>query len=85
MTLDNGGVVQYYSGYSSTPQFQQALYATDGLQNGVHTLQLINSNSRNVAQYPNYLWLDIDYVSFTGTMWVFSLSFHILAPTDRAA
>ena len=77
--------MQYYSGYSSTPQFQQALYATDGLQNGVHTLQLINSNSRNVAQYPNYLWLDIDYVSFTGTMWVFSLSFHILAPTDRAA
>ena len=60
----------YYSGYSATDQFQQVLYATSGLSEGDHQIKISNENARNTQQFPSYVWLDVDFVAFTGTMWV---------------
>ncbi|CAD6576154.1 MAG: hypothetical protein TREMPRED_001594 [Tremellales sp. Tagirdzhanova-0007] len=60
--------ITYYSGYSATDQFQQVLYATSGLSEGDHQIKISNENSRNIQQYPNYTFLDIDFAAFTGTI-----------------
>jgi hypothetical protein len=64
----DGGETSYFSGYSADNQFQQVLYATSGMGDGEHTLKISNENARNIAQYPNYIWFDIDHFVFTGTM-----------------
>ena len=64
------GPVQYYSGYSSTDQFQQVLYATWGLTDGEHQIKLSNDNARNVGQFPDYIWFDVDHVAVTGNLYV---------------
>ena len=62
--------MQFYSGYANTPQFQQVLYATNGLSQGDHEIKVSNQNARNIAQYPEYIWLDVDHVSVTGDLCV---------------
>lgn len=63
----DSGDTQYYSGYSQKPTFQQVLYATSGLE-GDHTLKVSNGNARNTDEYPNYIWLDIDYVAVAASL-----------------
>ncbi|XAO26659.1 hypothetical protein I312_105498 [Cryptococcus bacillisporus CA1280] len=58
----------YYSGYSEKSTFQQVLYATSELEEGDHTLKVSNENARNTDEYPNYIWLDVDYVAVTGSL-----------------
>ena len=67
ISLD-GGTPQYFSGYSADGQYQQVLYATSGLAQGQHQIRISNENARNIAQFPTYIWLDIDHVSITGTL-----------------
>jgi hypothetical protein len=38
------------------------------LEEGDHTIKISNEDSRNIEQYPNYIWLDIDFIAFTGTL-----------------
>ena len=64
----DGKDAQFYSGYSSTDTFQQVLFATTGLEEGDHTIKLSNENAKNTDQYPNYVYLDVDYAAFTGTL-----------------
>ncbi|UOH83720.1 hypothetical protein LQV05_006455 [Cryptococcus neoformans] len=54
-------------GYSEKSTFQQVLYATSGLEEGDHILKVSNENARNTDEYPNYIWLDVDYVAVTGS------------------
>jgi len=67
VSVDNGPI-QYYSGFSSTDQFQQALYATSGLSDGDHQIKISNDNARNVRQFPNYVWFDVDHVAVMGSL-----------------
>ncbi|KIR97422.1 hypothetical protein L804_05106 [Cryptococcus deuterogattii 2001/935-1] len=67
ISVDSGDI-QYYSGYSEKSTFQQVLYATSGLEEGDHTLKVSNENARNTDEYPNYIWLDVDYVAVTGSL-----------------
>lgn len=72
VSLDNGES-QYFSGYASgSGQYQTALYATTGLSDGEHTIKVVNENSRNAEQYPNYVYLDIDFFALTGELYVAS-------------
>lgn len=64
----DSGDTQYYSGYSEKSTFQQVLYATNGLEEGDHTLKVSNENARNTDEYPNYIWLDVDYAAITGSL-----------------
>lgn len=64
----DGGEIQYFSGFSQDGQFQATLFATNGLQDGSHTLKISNENERNQDQYPDYDWLDIDSVAVSGTL-----------------
>ncbi|TYJ54806.1 hypothetical protein B9479_004565 [Cryptococcus floricola] len=64
----DSGDIQYYSGYSKNSSLQQLLYASSGLEEGDHTLKISNENSRNVDEYPTYIWLDIDAVSVNGEL-----------------
>ncbi|WVQ64634.1 uncharacterized protein L199_002801 [Kwoniella botswanensis] len=64
----DGGDIQYFSGFSQDGQFQATLFATNGLQDGSHTLKISNENERNQDQYPDYVWLDIDSVAVSGTL-----------------
>lgn len=64
----DSGDTQYYSGYSEKSTFQQVLYATSGLEEGDHILKVSNENARNTDEYPNYIWLDVDYVAVTGSL-----------------
>lgn len=66
VTVD-GGEKQYFSGFSATDSFQQILFATTNLQEADHNVVVTNENARNIQQYPSYVYLDIDFVSFTGT------------------
>ncbi|KAL0243789.1 hypothetical protein I308_105050 [Cryptococcus tetragattii IND107] len=67
ISVDSGDT-QYYSGYSEKSTFQQVLYATNGLEEGDHTLKVSNENARNTDEYPNYIWLDVDYAAITGSL-----------------
>nr|ODN88745.1 hypothetical protein L203_02759 [Cryptococcus depauperatus CBS 7841] len=67
ISIDSGDI-QYFSGYSKDSTFQQALYATSGLKEGDHVLKISNENARNTAQYPDYVWLDVDSVAVIGKL-----------------
>ncbi|ORY31987.1 hypothetical protein BCR39DRAFT_71841 [Naematelia encephala] len=67
VSLDNGQA-QYYAGFSADAQFQAVLYASSGLTEGDHTLRLSNENGQNIAQYPQYIYLDVDEIAVTGTL-----------------
>jgi hypothetical protein len=57
----------YFSGFASPDEFQQVLYSTSGLSQGDHHIVISNANSQNTAQYPNYIYVDVDFVAVTGT------------------
>ncbi|OCF43772.1 hypothetical protein I317_02376 [Kwoniella heveanensis CBS 569] len=67
VSVDNGDI-QYFSGYALTGEFQATLFATNGLEQGKHHLKISNENARNIEQYPDYIWLDIDSVAVTGNL-----------------
>ncbi|OCF33160.1 hypothetical protein I316_05205 [Kwoniella heveanensis BCC8398] len=67
VSVDNGDI-QYFSGYALTGEFQATLFATNGLEQGTHHLKISNENARNIEQYPDYIWLDIDSVAVTGNL-----------------
>jgi hypothetical protein len=68
VTVD-AGEPEYFSGYASGEgQFQAVLFATTGLADADHTLTIVNENSRNLDQYPTYVYLDVDYFALTGEL-----------------
>jgi hypothetical protein len=68
ISIDSGDP-EFFSGYASGEgQFQAVLFATTGLTDGDHTLKVTNENSRNIEQYPKYIYLDIDYFALTGEL-----------------
>lgn len=70
----------YYSGYSATDEIQSVLYSTSGLAEGAHTLKLSNENARNIGQYPSFVYLDVDFVAVTGSLWVTFLVYYFVHP-----
>ncbi|ORX34557.1 hypothetical protein BD324DRAFT_636388 [Kockovaella imperatae] len=77
----DGQDAQFYSGYASSDTFQQVLFATSGLAEGDHTIRLSNENARNTEQYPAYIWFDVDYAVFTGTLMDASSTANVPGPT----
>lgn len=67
ISVDNASP-SYYSGFASPDEFQQVLYSTSGLSQGDHQIVISNANSQNTAQYPNYIYVDVDFVAVTGTL-----------------
>ncbi|GFZ43730.1 hypothetical protein JCM24511_01450 [Saitozyma sp. JCM 24511] len=67
ISVDNASP-SYYSGFASPDEFQQVLYSTSGLSLGDHQIVISNANSQNTAQYPNYIYVDVDFVAVTGTL-----------------
>ena len=65
----DGGEPEFFSGFASGDgQFQAVLFATTGLADSEHTLKIANENSRNIEQYPKYIYLDVDYFALTGQL-----------------
>lgn len=64
----DAGPESTYSGYSQTDQFNHNIFESTGLVQGTHTLKMTNANSLNIAQYPNYVYFDLDYVAVTGSL-----------------
>jgi hypothetical protein len=74
---------EYFSGFATGDgQFQAVLFATNGLASGDHTLKIANENSRNIEQYPKYIYLDIDYFALTGELFVPVYLEHCVSSTD---
>jgi len=65
----DAGEPEFFSGFASGDgQFQAVLFATTGLADAEHTLRIANENSRNIEQYPKYIYLDVDYFALTGEL-----------------
>ena len=65
----DSGEPEFFSGFASGDgQFQAVLFATTGLSDAEHTLKIANENSRNIEQYPKYIYLDVDYFALTGEL-----------------
>jgi hypothetical protein len=65
----DAGEPEFFSGFASGDgQFQAVLFATTGLADSEHTLKIANENSRNIEQYPKYIYLDVDYFALTGEL-----------------
>jgi hypothetical protein len=65
----DSGAPEFFSGFASGDgQFQAVLFATTGLSDAEHTMKIANENSRNIEQYPKYVYLDIDYFALSGEL-----------------
>lgn len=69
ISIDNGAP-EFFSGFSNPGEMQQAIYSSTGLSTGNHVLRLSNENAKNAAKNPTYLWLDVDFVTIFGTLYV---------------
>lgn len=62
----DGGAGVMVDLYSSAPKFQQAVYSTGDLANGVHTVKIICTGYRNDAATGTYV--DLDALKVTGSL-----------------
>jgi hypothetical protein len=59
---------QYFSGLADPNIFQQVLFATSTLAQGDHTLRITNEGNRDAPDQPGLVWLDVDFVAFSGAV-----------------